>query len=365
MRLLPIALVLLLVPAGAQAKPIRLGAVFSTSGAAAAYGASQVQGARLAVADVNRAGTLERRLTVRMLDDGSDPARATAAFGTLIDGGAAALLGPTLSGAALQADVLAQQRRVPVMGVSNTIDGITEIGRYVFRDSLPESTVQPLTLARVHAKLGSVRVAIVWATPDAYSQAAHDVFLGALGQQGYTLAADVSFPSADPDAHRAAVDQAAAAHPDSLIIAALAPDVARVMTYARTLPALAGVPFIGGNSFNTPGLAAQAGAAAEGAVAGAAWIASRRTPGNRAFVKAFTARYGHAPDQFAAQAYAGVRLIAAAIGRRGASRDAIRRGLAGLRKVPSVLGTFSFTAGREPVYDPVVVRIAGNGFALL
>jgi branched-chain amino acid transport system substrate-binding protein len=251
------------------------------------------------------------------------------------------------------------------MGVSNTIDGITEIGDYVFRDSLPESTVQPRTLAAVHAKLGARRAAIVWATPDAYSQAAHDVFARSLGEQGFALAADASFASADPDAYRAAVDTAAAAQPDSLIIAALAPDVARVMAYARTLPALATVPFVGGNSFNTPGLAAQAGAAAQGAIAGAAWIASRRTPGNAAFVKAFAQRYGHPPDQFAAQAYAGVQLIAEAIRREGASRKGIRRGLAGIRHRPTILGRFSFTAAREPLYNPIVVKISGSGYVPL
>lgn len=354
----------LLCPAGAAAKPVVLGAAFSATGAAAAYGTSQARGARLAVRDVNASGALKRKLALRVVDDASDAATATERFTALIDGGAVALLGPTLSGPALQADRVAQERGVPVLGVSNTVDGITEIGRFVFRNSLPERAVQPRTIAASHRRLGYASAAVVWTTPDAYSQAGHDVFVSALADEGVALVADAPFASADPEAYRAAVDAAAAANPQALVISALAPDVAKVMRYARTLPALAEVPFIGGNAFNTPGLAAQAGAAAEGAISGAAWIASRRTAGNRAFVKAFAKRFGTAPDQFAAQAYAGVKLIAEAIRReRSAKPSRIRRGLAGIRSFPTILGRFSFTAGREPVYDPVIVRIEGSGYA--
>lgn len=363
MRLVPLALAAaLLLPAGAGAAPIRIGAVFSATGAAGVYGISQAQGARLAVRQLNASGALERRVRLRVLDDHSDPAAATAAFDTLIDDGSVALLGPTLSSAALQADAEAQRRRVPVLGVSNTIDGITEIGRWVFRDSLAESVVQPLTVRRTHDRLHYATAAIVWAAPDAYSAAGRAVFRKALAAQGVDIVADASFASAEQDAYRAAVDTAAAAHPDVLVIAALAGDAAKVMLYARSLDQLHTVPFIGGNSFNTPGLLAEAQGAAMNSYSGAAWFAGRATPGNAAFVEAFKARYGPEPDQFAAQAYAGVRLLAAAVRREGATRSAIRRGLAGLRRVPTVLGRFSFTRGREPVYDPIVLFVGEGGY---
>lgn len=363
MRLVAAALGSLVIAAPAvAAKPIRIGAVFSLTGAAEAYSRQQQQGAQLAIAHVNRSGALKRRLTLRVLDDGSDAATATRHFGELIDSGVVALLGPTLSTAALQADRVAQEQGIPVLGVSNTAAGITAIGEFVFRDSLPEAAVQPQTIRVTQDALGYTRAAIVWATPDAYSQTGHDVFAAALAAEGVSIAADASFASADPEAYRAAVDQAAAAQPQALVISALAPDVAKVMRYARSLPALADVPFIGGNAFNAPGLAAAASGAAEGAICGAAWIASRRTPGNRAFVRAFRKRYGSEPDQFAAQAYTGVHLLAEAIRREGARPSAIRRGLAGIRKLPTILGRFSFTADREPVYDPVVVRITGTGY---
>jgi branched-chain amino acid transport system substrate-binding protein len=115
------------------------------------------------------------------------------------------------------------------------------------------------------------------------------------------------------------------------------------------------VQFLGGNGFNSPRLVELAGRAANGAVSGAAWIMNAPTPGNRAFVKAYREQYGSDPDQFAAQAYAGVHLLATAI-KNARSRDprAIRDALARLRNVDTVLGKFSFEETRDPLQRPLV-----------
>lgn len=370
-RLLPLAALLgaLLAPASAAAQlpagDLRLGAVFSETGNAAAYGANQVAGAQLAVDELNAGGTLGgARLVLDVRDDGSDAQRAAAAFGALIDAGAVALLGPTLSNSALVADHVAQERGVPVMGVSNTVDGIVEIGDFVFRDSLAERAVQPETVRVSHRRLGYRRAAIVWATPDAYSRSGRDVFREALqARRGVRIVADRSFASDERGAFRRALRAIAKRRPDALFISALAPDVVKVMKAARRIRALREVPFIGGNAFNAPGVVEQAGAAAEGAISGSAWIASGDTPGNAAFVRAFRARFDRAPDQFAAQAYTGVQLYGEALRRAGsADPRAIRDALAGIRGLDTVLGRFSFDAGREPQHAPVVQQVRDGRF---
>jgi branched-chain amino acid transport system substrate-binding protein len=362
-------LIALLVPAAAPAAlptgDVQLGGVFSSTGAAAAYGAQQAHGAQLAVDEVNASGALgAAKLVLDVRDDASTPAAATAAFTQLIDNGAVALLGPTLSGAALEADQVAQARGVPVLAVSNTGDGVLDIGDFIFRDSLSERVVQPATVQVSHRRLRYRRAAIVWATPDAYSRSAHDVFAQTLRDtRGVRLVADVSFASDSRNGYRAALRRVARQRPDALFVAALAPDVVKVMKAARRMPPLKRVPFIGGNSFNTPGLIQDAGAAAEGAISGSAWIATQDTPGNRAFVAAYRARFGSAPDQFAAQSYTGVKLLALALANAGTTdRTAVRDALGALRDVDTVLGRFSFAADREPVHDPVVQQVRHGRF---
>jgi branched-chain amino acid transport system substrate-binding protein len=351
--------------AALPAGDVHVGLVFSGSGAGSTYGGQQEDAARLAVDEVNASGALgAARLVLDVRDDGSDPQRAAGAFTQLIDGGAVALLGPTLSSAALVADRVAQARGVPVMGISTTGSGILDIGDFVFRDALAERVVLPVTVAVSHRRLRYRRAAVVRAGGDAYSASARAVMVRSLRRQrGVSIVADRTFPAGSSAGVHAALARIARRRPDVLFIAALAPDVIDVMTAARSMPALAHVPFVGGDAFNTPGLMDQAGDVADRAISGTGWIASETTPGNAAFVRTYRAQLGYPPDQFAAQAYTGVKLLAAAIVRAGStSPRAIRDGLAGLRDVDTVLGRFSFARDREPVYAPVIQQVRGYGF---
>ncbi len=369
--LLPlIALAALALPAAADAAlpggDIHVGAVFSASGDGATYGGQQADAAQLAVDEVNASGALgAARLVLDVRDDGSDPARAAEAFGRLIDGGAVALLGPTLSRSGQVADHVAQSRGVPVVGVSDTGDGVLDIGDDIFRVALSERVVAPVTVAVSHRRLRYRRAAIVSAAGDAYSTACRAAFRRALRRRhGVRLVADAHLASDDAHGVTRALHAAAARRPDALVLCALAPDLIRLMTAARSMSALKHVPFLGGDAFNTPGLIDQAGDVADGAISGTSWIAGERTPGNAAFVRTYRARLGYQPDQFSAQAYTAVRLLALAIRHAGSTDPrAIRDALARLRRVDTILGRFSFDAGRAPRYAPVVQQIrAGRGF---
>ena len=110
------------------------------------------------------------------------------------------------------------------------------------------------------------------------------------------------------------------------------------------------VPIVGGNGFNSPALMKDAGEAAEGVIVGAAWNSASENPENAAFLEAYEAKYDAAPDQFAAQAYAGMQLIDEAV-RAGCSadREAIKENLVEVKDVPTVLGD---SARREPRRRP-------------
>ena len=335
---------------------IKIGAVWSSSGRGSSYAAEQAAGAQLAVKEVNRERALDRPLRLVARDDGSQPERSAQAFTELAERErVAALLGPTLSNSALVADRVAQRQRVPVVAVSNTVAGLTEIGDYVFRASLPESVVQPEAVAVSKEELRYRTAGIISATGDTYSTSGARLFRDLLRDRDVRVVADESFKPGDRTAIERAVRAAAARRPGVLIISALTPDVVEVMRTARRTPGLKRVPFLGGNSFNAPALPREAGSAAEGAVSGAAWISGEDTPGNAEFERAFRERFGRAPDQFAAQAYTGVKLLAEAIRRAGSTdRRLIRSELARIRDFPTALGSFSFDAERNPRYEPVV-----------
>jgi branched-chain amino acid transport system substrate-binding protein len=353
--------------AGGLTGDIPIGAVWSLTGAGAVYGGMQQKAADLAVGEINGSGLLgQAKLKLAAEDDRSTKEGAIAAFQKLLDQDkVVAIVGPTLSNSALAADPLAQQKHVVVLGVSNTAGGITEIGNYVFRDSLPESAVIPYTVKVTKDKSGYQKVAVLYGDDDAFTKSGYDVFKQALAANGVTILTTETFKKGDTD-FSAQLTKIKALNPDAIVVSALAEEAAGIMSQARQLGIPATVPFIGGNGFNSPQLAKLAGPAAEGAISGAAWFIGADTPANAAFVKAFRTKYSADPDQFAAQAYSGVYLLAQAIKRAGSSdATAIRDALAKTSNADVPLGAFSFSAAREPVHPPVVQIVKDGQFELL
>jgi len=119
--------------------------------------------------------------------------------------------------------------------------------------------------------------------------------------------------------------------------------------------------FIGGNGSNSPKLGEIAGAAADGLIVGSPWFVGKDDPANQAFVTKFHAKNGRDPDQFAAQAYDCMHILADAIGRAGAAEpDKIRDALLTTRYA-GVMGPFTFTQGRDPASTEGVVVLVMQG----
>src|SRR3712207_2700077 len=201
----------------------------------------------------------------------------------------------------------------------------------------------------------------MYGNDDAFTKAGYDVFQQALQDAGIEILTTETFAKGDTD-FTPQLTKIQSLSPDAIVVSALAEEAAGIMSQARQLGIT--VPFIGGNGFNSPKLAELAGPAAEGAISGAAWLVSAESPKNKAFVEAYRAKYGSDPDQFAAQAYDGVYLIATAIKNAGSTdRTAIRDALGQISGFEGVLGSFAFE-GREPRHPPVVQVVKDGKFEL-
>jgi branched-chain amino acid transport system substrate-binding protein len=342
-------------------EPVKVGAALSLTGAAASYGQSQQRGLETALAALEEQEGVTYDLQFE--DDATDPKQGIAVFEQFISRDPVSIiLGPTLSNAAKTTDPIAQEEGVPVLGISNTAAGITEIGDYVFRDSLPETAVIPQTIAAAKESLGLERVVVMYSNDDAFTESGYQAFAAALEDEGVEVAETLTFSKADTD-FRALLTEAKAADPDAIVVSGLIEAAIPLVTQARQ--AGIDVPIIGGNGFNSPQLMADAGEAAEGVVVGAAWNSASESPENAEFLEAYRAQHDSDPDQFAAQAYTGLLLVDQAV-RAGCSaeRDAIRDNLGELQDVPTPLGSFSFEE-REPQHPAVVQVVEGGKFTVL
>ena len=348
--------------AQAQLEQIKIGALLGLSGdIGTSYGQPQKNGVELAVNEVNESNYLGsgKRLKLIVADAGAGADTALKAMTGLIEtDNVSCIIGPTLSAQAFKADPVAQSHKIPVIAVSNTVPGITEMGDFIFRCSLPESTVIGGTMRAAASQLRVVKVAYLWGKDDDYTIAGYKAFKDAVTKNGLKVLADETFNRGDTD-FKPQLEKIIAKGPDAILVSALAKEAAAIIIQARSLGYTGTI--IGGNGFNSTDVIKQAGSYAEGVMAGTAWNIASINTRNLEFISAYQKAYGIKPDQFAAQAYTGTWLMANAIRTAGNSNpQAIRDALAGISNFTTPMGSFSFTENREPVH-PSVVQIVKNG----
>jgi branched-chain amino acid transport system substrate-binding protein len=351
----------------AVGKEAKIGFAFSMTGAAAVYGETQKEGAQLAVDEINAAaGPDGLKIAPIFDDDASVPQQGINVYNKFINADkVSVIIGPTLSNTAQVTNRIAQQAGVPVLAISNTAKGITEIGDFIFRDSLTEAVVIPNTIHIAREKLGVSKAAVLYGNDDAFTKGGYDAFKNALAGAGIEILSEQTFAKGDRD-FSPQLTQIKGKNPDAIIVSALVEEASGIVGQARQFGIPASTPIIGGNGFNSPSLIKNAGEAAEGVMMGASWNATASNPMNRKFVESFVAKYGNPPDQFAAQAYAGVYIAYEALKNADNPEDrkAVRDALARIKDFDTVLGKFSFTEGRDADHTPVVQVVKGGKFVV-
>ncbi|MEI8393301.1 MAG: ABC transporter substrate-binding protein [Rhodospirillaceae bacterium] len=359
-----------LLAAPVSAEPaVTVGAIEILSGPSAAYGTAIKAGLELALAEINAAGGVlgGRKLELVIEDSAGNKDQAVNAARRLIgQNKVPAIIGPTLSNEMFAVGPVTNERKVVTIGTSNTAKGITDIGPYIFRTSLPEADVVPVTLAAARDKFGVKTIAMMYANDDAFSKSGFDSMKAAADKLGLTIAAIESFSGKDTD-FSAQLTKIKGLKVDAITVSALVEPTSGVVLQARQLGIPASIRFIGGNGANSPKLGEIAGEAADGLLVGSPWFIAKPDPANQAFVAGFNKSYGKDPDQFAAQAYDTLHILAKAIDRAGnTDSDSIRESLL-KTSYTGVIGPFSFTAGRDPASTEgvVVLTMQGGKFQIL
>ena len=344
-------------------KTVLIGSIFSTSGDGSAYGPQQVKAAELAIGEINDDDGIDgTELELAQMDDQSDPAVSKQKMTDQVDSAAIAVLGPTFSNSAAEADPVANDAGMTVLAVSNTGPGI--VGdcpypcEYVFRDSLGEEDAIPANIDTLVAAEKPKTAAIVHPADDPFGESTAQIAKDAFEKAGVkvnTVARST-----------AGLLLALNSKPDAFMITASSGAAATDLIKSLRRNGFNG-PILGGNAFNSATSSKIAGADGKGAQSAAAWYAGNESEENQEFIQDYRTAYGEEPDQFAAQAYTGVQLLAEAlddVDLTYSDTETDRELLAGA--LPDVeeetpLGSFAFTADHD-VNQPIwVVRMNGKG----
>jgi branched-chain amino acid transport system substrate-binding protein len=349
---------------------VKVGVVISLTGVGNAYGPTQRNGVQLAADRINAAGGVNGAKIVLVIDDdqSTTDGGVTAFRKQVSQDRVVAILGPTLSNTAVAAHPVAQSAQTPVIAISNTGDGI--VGKcsygpcdYIFRASLGESTAIPQTVSIAKSKLNVKSVVLMYAQDDKFSSDGFDIFKKNLTSSGITIKKEIAYSKNDVDLS-GPVTAALAESPDAVVNSSLAGPAIQVLKEVNKRKP--GLLVIGGNGFNTPAIIASAGAAAEGAVSGAAWYLGNPDPVNKDFVAAYKAKFNADPDQFAAQAYSAVYILLDALKRTpsvtSVLHDKLRTQIELTTGVKTPLGEFSFNSSHDVNQKVYVVQIKNGAF---
>jgi branched-chain amino acid transport system substrate-binding protein len=364
-------------------KTIKVGAILSLTGAGSVYGPQSWNGAALAVKQINGSGGVSgAQIALTKNDDASDKAQSAQVAQTLIQSEQdLVLLGPTLSNSAVAVHPLAETLKTPILAVSTTGIHIvpdcnysatspnTTPCKYVFRDSLGEETAIPANI-KSYAADGSPKTGVLLvAQDDKFSSDGGTIVQNTVGQYNINLLKTIKFNKAEADLSPY-VTQAVQLKPDVIFITSLGGIPAKIMIEARKQ----GWPgqFLGGNGFNTATVSAQAAAAGKGARSASAWYLGNTFTSNAEFVSAYKAEYNKDPDQFAAQGYAAIKIIADAAKRANLTfsdlpgdRDKLRAAMETVN-IQTPLGPFQFTANHDVKQTVWVIAMDGaGGFTLV
>lgn len=350
----------------ASAADIKLGVAEALSGGAAQYGVSIRNGFQLAADEINAAGGINGdKLQLVIEDEQGKKEEAINVFKKLIfQDKVLMVFGPTLSNSAQAADPIAQAAKTVAFGTSNTADGITSIGDHVFRNSVTEADVLPETLKMAIKKSGIKKVAVMYGNDDVFTKSGYDNFKKALEDLKIAVTTTETFAKGDVD-FKAQLTKIKAGSPDAIVLSALLAEGAPIMVQARQMGL--NVPFIGGNGMNSVKVFDLARDKSDGLYVGSPWSASNATPENSKFIKAFSDKYKTSPDQFAAQSYDALYILAQALkqvklsGNLAADRSAVRDALPNV-KWTGATGAFQFrrasdSAGKPAGYDAQQVPI--------
>jgi branched-chain amino acid transport system substrate-binding protein len=361
----------------ASAAEIKIGVAAALTGNAAQYGLPIRKGFELAAGEINGNGGING-IPVKLVieDEQGKKEEAINVFKKLIfQDRVLMLFGPTLSNSAQASNPVAQGAKLVVFGTSNTADGITSIGDYVFRNSVTERDILPFTLKTAAQKTGLKRVAVLYGNDDIFTKSGYDNFKKVLEELKIPVTTTETFAKGDVG-FKPQLTKIKSTNPEAIVLSALVAEGAPIMVQARQLGI--SLPFIGGNGMNSPRVFELAKDSSDNLWVGSPWSVENPAPENKRFIAAYQKAYRSMPDQFAAQAYDAMYIAAQALKKVGltgkletdrkALRDALPAtewtGATGPFKFRQVLGRAGKGGGYDAVQTAIVMVTKANRYVI-
>ncbi len=342
---------------------VYIGVTGPFTGDNAEYGRIWKQGFQLALDEINKAGGVRGKPVELVYEDSqSDPKQTPPIAQKFVaDKRVLAVIGDFSSPASMAASPIYNQAGLVQLGITNSHPNFTDTGEYIFGTSRSQLEDAPQLAEYTVKDLGFKRLAVFHLNTD-WGKVTQDLFIKKAKELGAEIV-DVEAYLPNEKDFRSALTKARDARPDALVLVSYYNDGSLIARQAQDVNL--NVPKIANGACYSPKFIELGGKAVDGVYTTSGFFPDEPRPEVQAFVKKFQETYKETPDSFAAQAYDGVKVLAAAIEKAGFDRKAVREAMV-KSDVPSVAyGKIQFDQNRRVISRPMTrLQVVGDKWAL-
>ena len=305
-------------PSGSASGTFKLGGIGPLTGDAAIYGNAAMNGAKIAVEEINALGGIQFEFQAE--DDVADGETSVNAYNTLMDWGMQVLVGPVTTGAAIAVSAEVYNDHVFALTLSASSTDVISGKDNMFQVCFTDPNQGTGAADYIAENMPDAKVAIIYRNDDAYSQGIRDTFVSEAGKVGLEIVSEGTFTKDTQSDFSVQLTDAKSKGADLIFLPtyyqpnAVILNQAKGMGYAPTFFGVDGMDGI----LAMPGFDTSL---AEGVMLLTPFSADADDERTQSFVSKYNELHGETPNQFAADGYDAVYIIYEALQAAGCTGD--------------------------------------------
>ena len=296
----------------------KLGGIGPLTGDAAIYGNAAMNGAKIAVDEINALGGVQ--IEFQAQDDVSDAETSVNAYNKLLDWGMQAMVGTVTTGPCIAVSAQAYQDRLFMLTPSASSTDVIADKDNMFQVCFTDPNQGTGAADYIAENMAGAKVAIIYRNDDAYSQGIRDTFKAEADAKGLEVVYEGTFTKDTQTDFSVQLTGAQSAGADTIFLpiyyqpASVILAQAAAMSYAPTFFGVDGMDgILTMEGFDT--------SLAEGVMLLTPFSADAEDERTQSFVSKYNELYNETPNQFAADGYDAVYIIYEALQAAGCTPD--------------------------------------------
>ncbi|MDI6840079.1 MAG: ABC transporter substrate-binding protein [bacterium] len=337
-----------------DAKELKIGAVLPLTGPISSYGRDCLLGMKMAVDEVNAAGTkyaVHKKFTLIVKDNYGDREETRVKLEELAAENVSVIIGPLTSTNVIAVGPYIDSLRIPVIAPSATNPIVTKVSNLIFRICYTDE-FQGETMAKFASYvLDRKKAALLVDTSQIYSKDLAKSFRECFENLGAEIVKEEYYSSTDVDFRRQ-LSEIRKMKPDCIFVPGYYPQVGLIIKQAREM----GIPtpLLGGDGWDSPRLLDLTGKRT-----GTNFYCTHffsKDPEVEDFRANYVSRFVLEPTSFCALGYDAIKLLAY-LQLKDANCETIVNELSKVRDFKGVTGILSFKKSRDPIKSILILRV--------